>query len=525
MPGANECSLAQIMKIRSEEDPDRAFALFDNGAVWTQAQTYQRSAELAERLAALGVRSGDRVAIWQPNGPNLVRGIIACSILGATASLLNIAFKGNMLAHALDIADADVLWAHGDLVDRLDSIESCTVKTVVSAEAFALTRTDVTALREAEIAGADVLPALTDPWDIAAIIFTSGTTGASKGVRVTAGQLWSLGQAYYGYLGPEDRMLIMLPLFHIAALGALSGAIARGASISVMESFRPSEFWDVVRKTGATTNVGTGRALLALLLKAPPSPDDRAHKMRRMLVASVDDTVRAFCQRFGCSVFAGYSMSETSVITISEFNPAKNGSVGRPRKGIEVRLVDENDIEVPRGQPGEMIIRASLPWVLNDGYHKNLEATARAWRNGWFHTGDLLVQDEDGEFLFVDRLKDAIRRRGENISSAEVEAEVRAHPAVREAAAIGVETPDGEEVLAVVELMPGQSLEPAELIAFLQPRTPHFMIPRFVRVIDRLPRTETNKVMKPKLRAEGLTPECWDREAAGVKIRRTTLTT
>lgn len=194
--------------------------------------------------------------------------------------------------------------------------------------------------------------------------------------------------------------------------------------------------------------------------------------------------------------------------------------MGRPRSGIEVRLVDEHDREVPVGSPGEVVVRASLPWVLNAGYFRNPEATAQAWRNGWFHTGDIARRDAEGDLFYLDRSKDVIRRRSENISSVELEAAVRTHPAVQDAAAIGVDTPEGEEVLVVVTPQPGQQIDPEHLLRFLIPRLPHFMVPRFVRVVDALPKTQTNRVQKAELRRQGLTVDCWDRERVGLSVKR-----
>ncbi|MEI6722444.1 MAG: hypothetical protein WCO67_16895 [Betaproteobacteria bacterium] len=214
-------------------------------------------------------------------------------------------------------------------------------------------------------------------------------------------------------------------------------------------------------------------------------------------------------------------MTEISSPIVSEPNPPIRGTCGKVRAGVDVRLVDENDCEVPVGAVGEMIIRTDRPWAMNSGYHKNPEATAHAWRNGWFHTGDAFRKNEEGYFFFVDRIKDAIRRRGENISSFEVEAEVTAFPAVREAAVVAVPSALGEDdVLAIVAPAPGQVINPVALIEFLRSKLAYFMIPRYVRVLAELPKTASSKVLKAQLRAQGVTPDTWDREAAGIVIRR-----
>ena len=206
--------------------------------------------------------------------------------------------------------------------------------------------------------------------------------------------------------------------------------------------------------------------MVPFLLKAPPTPRDRDHPLKKVVLVPLSDASDVFAERFGVDVYTTFNMTETSWPLVSERNPQVRGTCGRPRDGIDARIVDDNDCEVAPGVVGELIVRSDVPWSMNHGYHNNPEATAEAWRNGWFHTGDAFRRDADGNFFFVDRLKDAIRRRGENISSFEVEAEVNAHPAVREAAAVGVPSEFGEDdVLAVVAPVAGKTIDPAELLA------------------------------------------------------------
>jgi crotonobetaine/carnitine-CoA ligase len=233
-----------------------------------------------------------------------------------------------------------------------------------------------------------------------------------------------------------------------------------------------------------------------------------------------EDTM-AVGRRYGIDVRTTFNMTEVSSPMLSDLYPPEPGTCGKPRPGVEARVVDDNDCEVAPGEFGELILRTDQPWAMNHGYYKNPEATARAWRNGWFHTGDGFRYDENGYFFFVDRIKDAIRRRGENISSFEVESEATAFAAVREAAAIPVPSELGEdEVMIVVAPVPGQSVEPLALFQFLEPRMAHFMLPRFIRVVDDLPKTPTQKVQKHLLKDAGVTNDTWDREAAGIKVKR-----
>jgi crotonobetaine/carnitine-CoA ligase len=238
------------------------------------------------------------------------------------------------------------------------------------------------------------------------------------------------------------------------------------------------------------------------------------------------ETCVEFHERFAIDVYTIFNMTEISSPIVSEPNPTKRGTCGRKRDGVDVRLVDENDCEVPPGEIGEMIVRTDRPWGMNSGYYKNPEATASAWRNGWFHTGDCFRQDEEGYFYFVDRMKDAMRRRGENISSFEVEAEVVAYPAVREAAAYAVPSSVGEdEVMIAVAPVAGEAIDERSLMEFLGERMAYFMIPRYVRVLDELPKTPSAKVMKHVLREQGVTDDTWDREAHDIRFKREKLAT
>jgi crotonobetaine/carnitine-CoA ligase len=232
-----------------------------------------------------------------------------------------------------------------------------------------------------------------------------------------------------------------------------------------------------------------------------------------MLMVPLPDDAAAFAERFGVTYYTLFNMTETSIPVASGPDPRGSGTCGRLRPGAEVRLVDEHDCEVPAGTVGEMVIRTDAPWSMSHGYYKNPEATAAAWRNGWFHTGDAFRLEPDGTYVFVDRIKDAIRRRGENISSFEVEKEICAFPAVKEAAVIGIRSQLGEdEVMAVVGAVPGQRVDPIALTRFLKDRLPYFMVPRYIRVVEELPKTPTAKVQKVDLRQAGVTADTWDRE-------------
>jgi crotonobetaine/carnitine-CoA ligase len=241
---------------------------------------------------------------------------------------------------------------------------------------------------------------------------------------------------------------------------------------------------------------------------------------------------KEFAERYGVSLYTAYGMSEVPVPIVSGLNPEDERSCGRAANPdhYELRLVDEHDVPVPVGTPGELIARHSLPWMINSGYKNMPEATANAWRNGWFHTGDQFIQDETGNFFFLDRMKDVIRRRGENISSFEVEAEVTSHPLVKEAAAIAVKNPsvdddvEDEEVMIVVVLEDGATLDPVELVDYLSKRMPRHWVPRFVEFTDALPRTDSHKLKKADLREAGVTATTWDREQAGIVYRREVLT-
>jgi len=313
--------------------------------------------------------------------------------------------------------------------------------------------------------------------------------------------------------------MVNMPMFHVGGASILFAMLIHGGSVAVVDRFRTDEFWPRIRATGCTMVFLLG-VMASFVERLPPAPDDADNPLRKMFMVPVVDDLEGFRRRFDVDVVSIYNMTELSAPIVSEWNPTIAGSCGRARPGIEVRLVDAHDREVEIGEVGEITIRTDIPWALNHGYNRNPEATAAAWRNGWFHTGDGARRDADGNYFFVDRLKDTIRRRGENISSVEVEAEILAHPAVREVAAVAARAELVEdEVLAVIAPIPGADLDPAELIEFLRPRCAHHMIPRYVRVVEELPKTPTAKVKKAELRAAGVTPDTWDREAAGVVVR------
>jgi len=523
VPPADQCVLRYVLERRAQQTPDKVYVRYDDGTEWTYARLRREVVRTANGLRALGVRQGDFVLSWLPNGPDALRLWFGLNYIGAVYVPINLAYKGRLLEHVIENSDARLIVCHADLHARLADVDRALLENAVVLGGQPSPSVPMPAVGAAALEGGDELPALDrpiQPWDTQSIIYTSGTTGPSKGVLSSYLHLYSMGNEPWPYFTEADRGLVHLPLFHAGGTGAVYRSLVKGGSIAVIDSFNTAGFWDMIRRHGVTSAVLLG-VMATFLVKQKPSPADRDHPLRTVTMVPLCEDTEQFSQRFGVDVYTTFNMTETSCPIVSERNPRALSSCGRPRPGAEVRIVDDNDCEVPVGQVGELIVRTDRPWAMNHGYNKNPEATARAWRNGWFHTGDAFKVDGNGDYFFVDRLKDTIRRRGENISSYEVETEICAHPAIKEAAAVAVASEHAEdEVLVAVSLAPGASLDPAQLMEFLRPRMAHFMIPRYVRVVEDLPKTPTQKVQKNLLRADGITPDTWDREKAGIRIRR-----
>jgi crotonobetaine/carnitine-CoA ligase len=528
VPDVVRCVLKPVLEHWARVTPHKVFARFEDGSEWTYAQTLGFARAAAAGLRALGLKQGENLLSWLPNGPDALRVWFGANLLGAVYVPMNTAYRGHMLEHAIRTSNARILVAHAGLAERLIDLAPASLTDAVIVRGEPPKTPVRLAWHGAErLEGAaqdDVEPEMPiEPWHTQSIVFTSGTTGPSKGVESSYLHLYSASFDPFPYLGSSDRYLVSLPLFHVGGTVAVYAMLLRGASIAVVDSFRLDTFWDTVACTQSTFCCLLG-SMATLLAKAPASSGDRAHGLVHALMIPLSEDAVAFKARFGCDIYTLFNMSEISVPLVSEVNPQTLGTCGRPRAGVEVRIVDENDCEVAPGSSGELILRCDRPWATSHAYFGDPAATARAWRNGWFHTGDAFRIDPGGNYRFVDRMKDSIRRRGENISSFEVEAEVCGHPSVLEAAAVGVPSPHGEEdVLVALVPKPGCVIDPGELLEYLIARMPHFMLPRYVRIIEELPRTPTQKVQKHQLRERGVTEDTWDRELAGVRVRRLTL--
>jgi len=525
VPARDRVVTRDLMDRFERECPDKVYIEFgDNGEQWTYRDLRTMVIQTAIGLQQLGVAQGDHVLVWLPNSREHLRVFFAINYLGAVFVPINTAYKGAVLAHVIDNADAKLAIVHADLASRLEGVPLASLKAaVVVGERRACPGLPTHFYADVLLPESGTLAPLArpiEPWDSQSIIYTSGTTGPSKGVLSSYLHIYTnAGPETWTCVTGEDRFLVNMPLFHIGGMGVVFVMFVRGGSVSFIDRFDTATFLDTVRRTRTTATFLLG-VMASFLEKLPERADDADTPLRLVFMVPLAGDIAAFSKRFGCEVYTIFNMTEISTPIISEPNPLVRGTCGKQRAGVDVRLVDDHDCEVPIGAVGEMLVRTDRPWGMNSGYYKNPSATAAAWRNGWFHTGDAFRKDAEGYYYFVDRKKDAIRRRGENISSFEVEADVLAHPAVREVAAIGVPNEMSEEdVLVVVAPVDGHLIDPAALLDFLRPRMAHFMIPRYVRVMPELPKTATSKVMKHELRQQGVTADTWDREAAGIQVK------
>lgn len=528
VPGRQACVLRYLLESQAKKIPDRIFVRFHGGPTWTYAQTLAQVRRRAATLRREGVKQGDRVLCWMGNGPELLTSWFAINYLGAVYVPLNTALRGRPLEHVLDNAQASLMLAHRALVKRLQDLSPGALRRVLltgegEAPSAPLAGVSFAALVDAAgEPGADLLATETpiEPWDTQSIMYTSGTTGLSKGVVTSYVQIYTMGPDAFDCITPQDRCMIAGPIFHCGSTLYVYAMLAYGGSIAMVPEFRTAEFWDAIRDTESTVVLLLG-VMANFLLKQPPSPRDREHSLKKAFIVPFGDDAPLFQARFGVDLYTVYNMTEIASPLSAGPGLTEAGRCGQPRPWFELRVGDAQDRAVPDGQVGELLIRSHRPWALFSGYYRNPDATAASMRNGWFHTGDAFRREADGTFYFVDRLKDVIRRRGENISSFELEGEICAHPAVREAVAVAVPSEDSEdEVLAVVTAVDGSEVEPGALINWLAERVPHYMVPRYVRVVEELPKTASGKLQKHVLRSEGLADGTWDRDSAGIRLRR-----
>ena len=492
-------TVAHVLEAGAERWPDRT-AIDFGIASYTYADLWSRGRRAATVFAGEGVKRGEPVLVMLDNTIEFVDAWLGLALLGAIQVPVNTEYVGEILRHQVKDSGARLMVVDEAYIPRIESlgtqdrgdVRSLLVAGTSWAKAFA---------NAEELPRDQIAP--TAEHDIVAIMYTSGTTGPSKGVRVAHAHAFTYAQ-HAGEamkLAEGDVYFAPLPLFHIAGQWALVYAsLQAGATAIVRRRFSVNDFWATVRESGARVSFLLG-AMANFLARQDPKPDDIDNPMDRMLLVPLIDNLDDFRRRFGVRVCTCYGSTEVNVPIISEYDPAEPGVAGRVVPGFEVRIVDDNDVEVPVGTVGELAVRSTEPWVLATEYHHNPEASLRLFRNLWLHTGDAFRRDAAGNYFFVDRIKDYIRRRGENISSFEVEREVTAHPAVLECAAVAVKSAATEDDLkVVVVLKQGATLEPDELREFLRPRVPRFMVPDIVEVIAELPKTPTGKIQKHLLR-------------------------
>ncbi len=512
-------AIEQLIRQRVGQHPRQTWLKFkDSEFAWDQVLANIQRA--ANGLLDLGIRPGEPVAIMMGNRPEFLWIHFALGFIGAVSVPVNTSQRGATLQHILADSDSVAAIFEEPMRPAVLAVKSTvpTLRATVVADGEAGHGVDWTLERLLDHPDREPEANIGDNAGGGAMMYTSGTTGPPKGV-VPKG---SDSAALFAVLGvlkikPGETMYTALPLFHGNALMlSCFSSILLDAKIALAERFSASRLWDDCRKYDAV-EFNTLGAMISMLLKQPPRPDDRDHHVRAVFSAACPPAAwREFENRFGVRIIEGYAMVDSPGFLLNDVG--KVGSMGKPVGEVEFRVVDDHDNPLPPGKIGELVFRH--PKGQLSQYHKLPDATAEAYRGGWFHSGDLAKTDEEGFFYFCGRKKASIRRRGENISAWEIETTIDLHPAVLESAAFAVPSELGEdEVMVAVVLKPGAGLLPEELIEFCRGRMAYYAVPRYVEFVDELPKTGTQRIQYATLKERGA-GRAWDREKAGVKVAR-----
>jgi len=515
--------VTRVLADRARETPDRPF-IDVCGIGFTYGECYRRSLDVGKGLAGLGAQRGSRVVVLLPNRWEFVLAWFGVAFTGAAVVPINPDWKGDTLSYLLEDAQPSVVIVEttklAELWPMLKPLGQLQAVVVVGEGAVPRTGVGdpvVTSWPELERTGAEVeLDLAASPPrfdDVLAILYSSGTTGRPKGIVMSHAHICSFALQWTRAtnLVAEDVVYLPNPIYYMqATVLAITPTLLAGARIHIVDRFSASRYWDDVRKLGATL-AHAQFSLIPILLKQPPSPLDREHRCTRVFIGKTD---REFEKRFGVRIIEIYGSTEVSIVAFNPWDAPRAGSAGKPAPNFEVKIFDEDDYEVPAGEIGEIVTRPLEPYTISYGYLNRPDVWLAAWRNMWFHCGDRGYVDNDGYLFFVDRIKDMIRRKGENISSEEVERQLNSHPEVLESAAIPVPADTAEdEVKVFVVLRKAGAVDEMALIEHMRATVPKFMVPRYVEIVDALPKTGSLKIEKYRLREVGLSSRTWDVES------------
>ena len=521
--------LGKMLEEAAQKYGDSTFFWFEDKQ-YPYSEVLAQSRRLAAGLVGLGVKKGSHVAILMENCPEFIYTWFGLSLLGAIEAPFNPFHKGNILEYLINYSDAEILVISSSFIEEIKSVEDRVkkIKKVVIEGKFEpkpfnkMEAVPFSALLQGNAQPPEVEVKYND---IMALMFTSGTTGLSKGVLISHNQGFFVASQYVSVTGVKktDTGYCYIPLFHEAPqFGLVLGSMLYGGKFLLTRGFSTTDFWNDIKKYNCTLS-GMFEVVIKLLLMAPEQPDDADNPMRVFSTAHITpESQQAFEKRFDVKLVNCYGLTEGDCSITATQGDIRPGSMGKPHGYFDVKLFDAADREVPPGKTGEIVLRPRQPHLIFEGYYKMPEKTLEAFRNLWWHTGDLAYQDKDGYFYFVGRDKDMIRRGDENISALEVEKVVETHPSVQECAAVAAYSEVwGEEVKLAVVCREGAQFDLAEMVAYCDERMAYFMVPRYIEVVSIIPRTgASGRPVKEQLKE--ITAGTWDRVKAGVKIKRET---
>jgi carnitine-CoA ligase len=492
---------------------DRA-VFFEDGTSWTHLESLREAYGSAEALFEMGITEGSRIAIALPNGEDFLAIWWGATMLGAVIVPVNLAYRGDLLRALLVRTSPALLVADRAFTDSRSGLDADVPIRIVRPEELRRRRADPPSGRRS-----------IGVWDTHALMLTSGTTGPSKLVVLTHQNTFFGGSVFFDTweCTQKDIFQVDMPWYHSGAFRFVHASLSTRTQLAVKARPDLDHYWEVARDNGTTLALLFG-STLSYLRSRPVRAVEREHSIRVIGAVPLPPDPEGFRRRFGIdNLHTAWGSTEVPAATyLPEGVPPRSGCCGIQRPGFTVRVVDETDQPLPDGQIGEAVVRTDLPWIITHEYFDLPAETSRAWRNGWFHTGDLMRRDADGYLYFVDRAKDAVRRRGENISSFEVEQAVRTFPGVAAVACVAArqEAEAEDEVKVWVTPEPGVSLDFEELLKHCVEKLPHFMVPRFFEVTAAMPETHTGKVEKARLRHLGNGSATWDREEHGYRVTR-----